>query len=275
MKQSNDSNQFVIAHLVSLEHADRMLLWAVKLAKLLNKGLILLHISDKRYTQITTSEAEMRLIELNNTITDVPIHSYAALNGRTADVIHSLGEMFSSVLVVTQINLGCNSPENLIKNYSSSRIAYFVFDGETPFSDFENVLLPLNMLREAKEKVLWASYFGRFSDSRITIFHKQYGDEFHQKQLNSNIKFAESMLQKFEIATEVIDYGKRTPVDLDILSLAFADANDYNLVLCQTTRNKSFLNWFFPLTELQVAKKIKHKPILFLNPRDDLFVLCE
>jgi hypothetical protein len=29
------------------------------------------------------------------------------------------------------------------------------------------------------------------------------------------------------------------------------------------------------LEEVKVLKKLKDKPILFLNPRDDLFVLCE
>ncbi|MDR0789585.1 MAG: hypothetical protein LBO06_02180 [Bacteroidales bacterium] len=279
-KQHND--QFVIAYLHCLQQAEQTIKWAVHFANLLDKGLILLHISDKQYTQVSPDEAEKELKTLNNQITAVKTHSYIALKGKTKEIIHSLGEALSAVLIVTSVNNEqqsnshtLNSPKQVIKNFSTSRIAYFVFGSQATIKPFDNIVLPLNMLREAKEKVLWASYFGRFAQSQITIFHKQYKDEFHQQQLNYNLKFASNMLTKFNINFNLIDCPKNSKSDLDVAALEYAEGSNCNLVICQTTKNKSFIDFFSPLSELQALKHSQHIPILFLNPREDLFVLCE
>ncbi|MDR1848383.1 MAG: hypothetical protein LBR17_09770 [Bacteroidales bacterium] len=279
---SQHKDQFVIAYLTSLQDADRTTEWAIHFAKLLDKGLILLHITDKHYTQISPEEAESTLQNLNNRITEIPTHTYAALKGKTKDIIHSLGEVFSAVMVVGRVNNGSQSeknkaatPKHLIRNFSASRIAYFLFGEEAYPKPFNSVLLPLNMLREAKEKVLWASYFGRFAQSSILILYKHYRDSFHRQQLQYNLKFAADMLAKFHLNFVLEQYNGETKGDIDLLALQYAETNDCNLIICQSTRNKSIVDFFSSLQELKTLRQMRRIPILFLNPRDDLFVLCE
>jgi nucleotide-binding universal stress UspA family protein len=56
MKEKKD--QFVIAYLADLDNPDTVLTHAVALARMLGKGLILLHISDPRYTDLTPTRQE-------------------------------------------------------------------------------------------------------------------------------------------------------------------------------------------------------------------------
>jgi hypothetical protein len=62
---------------------------------------------------------------------------------------------------------------------------------------------------------------------------------------------------------------------LDLQALDYAEKENYGVVICQTTKDKSFFDMIKGLEEVKVLKKLKDRPILFLNPRDDLFVLCE
>ncbi|MDR1724922.1 MAG: hypothetical protein LBR28_00820 [Bacteroidales bacterium] len=278
-KESKD--QFIIACISNFKYAEKIIQWSCLFAKILDKGLILLHISDPQYTNITTEEAEISLQILNKQIKDIQTHSYLALKGKTKKIIHSLGEMLSAVLMVSFIENNHNSVHQTLKNFSQSRIAYFIFNEKTEIKPFKNVLLPMNMLREAKEKVLWAGYFGRFAKSTITIFHKKYKDEFHQQQLNANIKFAVSMLENFNIKINIMNYSEtnnnqRKNADLDVLAIDYAEkCKYYDLIICQTTKNKSILNLFSQLAEHKTLLHSQSVPVLFLNPRDDLFVLCE
>ncbi|MDR1005959.1 MAG: hypothetical protein LBL74_03755 [Bacteroidales bacterium] len=277
---SEQKDQYIVAYITDFGNR-QTLNWAIFFAKLLDKGIILLHISDKKYTEISPDEAQIKLKELNNGISQIPTHTYAALNGKTKDVIHSLGELFSAVMVVGFANKkqkatsSPQNPKNIIKDFESSRIAYFIFGENCVLRDFNKVLLPLNMLRESKEKVLWASYFGRFASSDITIYYKHYRDEFHRRQLNYNLKFAEDMLGKFGVSFTKEKQNAQSTADIDVSAVSYAASGNYDLIICQTTKNKSFIDVFSTPSELKTLQQMDETPILFLNPRDDLFVLCE
>ena len=97
-KKGEYRDQFVIAYITDFNNYKNIIRWAKKFAKMLKKGIILLHISDERYTNISTQEASKRLEEINQEI-DIPYtHSFAALKGKTRDIIHSTGEILNGVM---------------------------------------------------------------------------------------------------------------------------------------------------------------------------------
>ena len=63
-------DQFVIAYLNNLDFAKTCIEHSVQIAKILNKGLILLHIYDPLLTKVGVDEAESKLKELNSQITE-------------------------------------------------------------------------------------------------------------------------------------------------------------------------------------------------------------
>lgn len=273
-------DQFVIAYLNNLDFAETCIEHSVQIAKILNKGLILLHIYDPLLTKVGVDEAESKLKELNSQITETQLHSYISLKGETKEVIGKLGQLLNAVVIVSSINTEetnknkADNPITLLKNMETSRVAYMICNQKRSIVDYSKVLLPLNNARESKEKTLWASYFARFFQSEITLFYRTYKDSLYQKQLNLNLAFARKMLGQFNIIPSNHKSEDRKKL-LDLQALDYADKENYGVIICQTTKDKSLFDRIKGLEEEKVLKNLKDKPILFLNPRDDLFVLCE
>ncbi len=278
-KKGEYRDQYVIAYITDFNSYKDVINWSIKFCNLLKKGLILLHISDSKYTNVSTNEAQEKLKQINDNISLPFIHSYAALSGKTKDIINSIGELLNAVMIVTKVdkNSEKTSPifyNNILKDFYTSRIAYFVFDNYDKSNNFHDVVLSMNAMKECKEKILWASYFGRLAKSVTHIFYRRYKDEYLQKQLNLNIGFLRKMFRRFDIQTlNAHCMDKRNK--LDVQAMEYAKNNSCSLCIFQTTKNKSFIELFSGLPERLVLKNIDFVPILFLNQRDDLFVMCE
>ena len=279
-QQKEKKDQFVIAYLNNLDKTSTCIEHSLQMAKILNKGLILIHIYDPLFTNITVEQAEEKLKELNSNLPDTQMHSYISLKGDTKEIISKLGQVLNAVVLVSSCNPNekdkskADNPITLLKNMEGSRTAYLICNQESCKTSYEKVLLPLNNARESKEKTLWASYFARFFESEITLYHRVYKDSLYQKQLNLNLAFARKMLGQFDIIPSN-HKSQDNKTLLDVQALRYAESNDYGVVICQTTKDKSFFDKLKGLEEVKTLKELKDIPILFLNPRDDLFVLCE
>lgn len=280
MENKQKKDQFVIAYIVSFESHHPCVDYAVQLARILGKGLILLYISDPSARSLSTSEAEVKLKELNKSLPEDLFHSYAALSGVREKVLNAVGELLNAVLLVSDCNPEEKDkhsplyPQTQLDSLASSRVAYLLCPPESKPSNYDKVVLTLNNASESKEKTLWASYFGRFANSQIVLYYRRYKDEYHQKQLNLNIAFARKIFEQFKIPLITL-HSENTKTQLDIQASDYAKENNCSLVICQTTKNKSFADRLLGLDEVRVLKNMKKTPVLFLNPRNDLFILCE
>lgn len=280
MENKQKKDQFVIAYIVSFESKHPCVDYAVQLARILGKGLILLYISDPSARSLSTSEAEVKLKELNKSLPEDLFHSYAALSGAREKVLNAVGELLNAVLLVSDCNPEEKDkhsplyPQTQLDSLASSRVAYLLCPPESKPSNYDKVVLTLNNASESKEKTLWASYFGRFAGSQIVLYYRRYKDEYHQKQLNLNIAFARKIFEQFKIPLITL-HSENTKTQLDIQASDYAKDNNCSLVICQTTKNKSFADRLLGLDEVRVLKNMKKTPVLFLNPRNDLFILCE
>ena len=280
MENKQKKDQFVIAYIGSCESQHPCVDYAVQLARILGKGLILLYISDPSARSLSTSEAEVKLKELNESLPEDLFHSYAALSGAREKVLNAVGELLNAVLLVSDCNPEEKDkhsplyPQTQLDSLASSRVAYLLCPPESKPSNYDKVVLTLNNASESKEKTLWASYFGRFANSQIVLYYRRYKDEYHQKQLNLNIAFARKIFEQFKIPLITL-HSENTKTQLDIQASDYAKENNCSLVICQTTKNKSFADRLLGLDEVRVLKNMKKTPVLFLNPRNDLFILCE
>lgn len=280
MENKQKKDQFVIAYIVSFESKHPCVDYAVQLARILGKGLILLYISDPSARSLSTSEAEVKLKKLNESLPEDLFHSYAALSGAREKVLNAVGELLNAVLLVSDCNPEEKDkhsplyPQTQLDSLASSRVAYLLCPPESKPSNYDKVVLTLNNASESKEKTLWASYFGRFANSQIVLYYRRYKDEYHQKQLNLNIAFARKIFEQFKIPLITL-HSENTKTQLDIQASDYAKDNNCSLVICQTTKNKSFADRLLGLDEVRVLKNMKKTPVLFLNPRNDLFILCE
>lgn len=274
-------DQFVIAYLADLENSGRVVDYARAMAGFLKKGLILLFICDKKYTKTTQDEAQKRLcaIKEKNPTEDV---NFCVLKGRTREIINLLPTLLNAVVIVAGVDrkaslLKPTNPRRVIYDFGQCRTAYLTVqnDAQAP-SGLHDVALRIDYNRESKEKLIWSSYFARFNGSRLHVMHEEYRDSGLRTKFENNMLFLDKFFAGVGVGheTELIPTATNFP---DKNAIMQAAKKGYDLMICITTdiRELDFLDWFIGAQETRTIKNKQRLPVLFINPRDDIYVLCD
>ncbi len=137
---------------------------------------------------------------------------------------------------------------------------------------FRHVLLPMDIERQAKEKALWAGYFSRFYQSTIHILAPRYRDSGLQKQVSDNIAFVEKLYKNLEIRYLIHEVAPMN--DIDRYSIEYAPEVDASLTVIMMTQYLTPATLFTGKREKKIIGNPQQFPVLCINQRDDLYVLC-
>jgi hypothetical protein len=138
----------------------------------------------------------------------------------------------------------------------------------------QKIILPLDYLIYAKEKSLWAAYFSQFYNSDIYILFKKYKDEYLQYKLYENIAYTEQLYKNLSVKYHLCNMTTDVTNNIDDDARIFAAQTDATLIVSMTTK---YLEIGDILTGTKEKKTIKHVdeiPYLYINQRDDLYVIC-
>lgn len=289
MTQKEKKDQYVIAYIADFGHTDTVVSHAAYLSQMLHKGLILLHICDARYSPLSPAQAEEKLLALRQrVIADEDYRAYmahtgvtyAALRGETAKVIEALPTLLGAVVIVAQVDAKARrrsplSGRAVLKNFAQSKTAFLV--AQDPLRDptsMCNVAVSIDFKKESKDKVIWSSYYPRFGGARMHVLYYDYKDEFLHAKWYANMTQMHKMYSSLNISFEPhIIESKSTYMDVN--ALRYAAANGYGLLIAVTTKEKDGLEFFVGVQEQRTIVNRERIPILFLNPREDLYVLCD
>ena len=268
-KQKKD--QFVALCADSLDDAERLMPMVQQLAASLRKGIILFTVSPDADNWVETL--------------GVP---FAALKSDWPSVVDALPTAFNVVLAVTLADFdaprGCSShPRQVLKNFRQSKIAYLVYPHQTlvrPAKPPVNVALTLDHQRESKEKLLWASYFIRFCRSKAMVFHHPYTDLAFRHRLDNNVRFMEKIFSSLNITRETGQYDLQTLPEGNQfanpdLKAIVQPGIDLFIALVPDQRDRDIVDLFSIPPALRLLKHAPTIPILFLNQRDDLYIMCD
>ena len=272
-------DQFVIAHLTDLEHTDIVVSHALRIAGFLQKCIILLYVEDEKYNGLTADEATPKLKALSETLPDA---SYCALKGKTKEIISSLPTMLNGVVVVAQVNR--NAPKRtamhykeVLRNYEESKIAFLTVQEKASHSDsWGKVAMTVDYRKESKEKLIWTSYFARFNHSQINILSQHYKDEGLRDLWRNNMLYLRKFFEKLSL-TYLQDELLSNSSYPDIDALLYCQQHEIGILIATTTptREVDFWEWITGTQECKTIINEQHIPILFINPREDLYVLCD
>jgi len=181
----------------------------------------------------------------------------------------------------------CFNASKAIRFIKNARIPVMVVGKEPPSQlAFQQVILPVDMERQTKEKAMWASYFPRFyetytkeitsnqtnHDYYIHILHPTYKDAFLKKKITDNIEFIEKLYQNLETRYKIYPLDKVDNPDL--YALSFASQIDATLVVVMMTKFYSLIDLLFGAKEKALIGNAQGIPVLCINEREDLYVLC-
>ena len=274
-------DQFVIAYLADLSMTQPVVSHACFLARMLNKGLILLYVEDPRYHNPDVEHATPTLLQIETEHPDVhPAH--VAMKGNTREVIDALPTMLNGVIAVAGTNSTARRgspthPRQVLHLFGGCKIAYLTV--QSPLSDpttYSHVGYGIDFRKESKEKLIWASYFSRFNHSRLTMFHFDYSDDGLRAKWHNNVLFMNKFFKGLGITYDQQSVSGRALFP-ETLVCNTAALNGCGILISVTTdtRDLDIIEWFAGTHEQRTIRNPHRLPILFINPRNDIYVLCD
>ncbi len=164
--------------------------------------------------------------------------------------------------------------KKLLKYIKNFRIPTVVCGKElyTNF-DFKNILLSVDSLRPAKEKSLWAGYFSRFYNSTIHIITSNQKNKYFSNRLEHSLKFIKKLYSNLDVNYHIhnIDYIE---TQIDKKSIETIKLYEASIYVINLTKHYTIFDYIFGVQELELFNIAENIPIMCLNQKDDLYVLC-
>jgi nucleotide-binding universal stress UspA family protein len=157
----------------------------------------------------------------------------------------------------------------LLKISRELRIPYiFVKDSFSEIS-FQKVLVPVTFLAEEREKGRFASGLGRFMHSEILLLTaNDYGSK---AQTNTNA--IKTLLDKFGLKYEAAK-AQKDSYKAEMEAVQTASHYGATLAVITASREYGLDDIIFGAKEQHIVKRAEI-PVMLLNPRGDLYVLCD
>jgi len=165
-----------------------------------------------------------------------------------------------------------------------SRVPVFTIgDIEVKENDYQQVVLPLDINCQDKELALWASYFPTYFQKNcphipkenlcVHIIFNQYKDNLLHRKVQNNIDFVTKMFNNIEIPYKLHPFTKID--NIRTFGLKFAEKVGNSAMLFLMTKRFSLIDVLFGPVENRILGNKENIPVLCLNAREDVFVLCQ
>lgn len=205
---------------------------ATKLAQHFDSEVILLHVIAKE------KESEEAKAKLDAVIKKVKTETNINITGmvRVGNIFDDIGGVASkeNAKIIIMGTHGAKGIQKLTGSYAlkvitNSKVPFIVVQQKPLKKDYANIVLPLNLSKDTKQKIALATEMAQYFGSKIHIITPKETDVFLARQLKANMAFAVKHLkeQKVEFTTHISD-GKITNFADDVLK--YAIANDADLI---------------------------------------------
>jgi len=274
-------DQFVIACLADLSMKEAVVSHAVQMARLLNKGLILLYVEDKKYGNRTVAEVEQEILGIEAGIKEVkPAH--VVMKGDLKEVVNALPTLLNGVVAVAGVDDGAKRgalthPRTVLRLFNECKIAYLTVQAPLRNShDYDKVAFSVDFRKESKDKLIWASYMARFNRSELTMMHFDYSDEGLRNKWKNNVLFMNKFFKSLGVSYSDHVVSGRALFPETIVCDSAAQLGFGMLISVTTdTRDLDIIEWVAGVAEHRTIRNAAKMPVLYINPRNDIYVLCD
>ena len=277
---SEQKPQEILVYTDFTSAGDKAIEWGTYLAQNLKKNLLILHVINDNTPQdkdLSSKDetVKKRLKELIAEISNqakIIVDSYFE-EGCTCSIINATAERRNVAFIITAIH-GLNDPQYLsgksvLKIVSKARIPYLVLQKNSPKpEENKDLLFPVTMQKEIKQKVGWASFFAFKLMEKIQIILPQ-----NTEDLTSNIQFAHKFFKSFEIDFSEQQFNT-SQFKINKHCIKIADISKHLMLVTINTNNRSLYKRIFGSEESRLIANKKGLPVLLINPKDDLYIPC-
>lgn len=258
------------------EMADVALQQAIDLCRVFNASLILFRCVnkaedvDKEKQHLAKILAHMRMAHGIEADAFVPV-------GSLRQLLFAVAQKTESILIV----IGHNG-KNTSLDLSLGACLRFMRKSRTPFImtplrcagySYKNIAISVSYHRQEKEKILWASYFSRIYKSHIHIMLPQAKDGFFASGIRGNMMVLNRLYKNLEIDYKI--YAQPANVNrIHEAAMNWSSENRVGVYVMLTTSRHDIFDLISGSVEKNACIHPSGIPVLCINPRDDLYVLC-
>lgn len=267
---------------VSFTEQDRTAIkHGIEIAKAFNKNLTLFAVSPNDVTSSTLSEVEKKLMKLVRTFsTSISPHiNYLIRKGSLMPALKETSDQIeaASIIMVMEKNskLRFYRDVQFLKETKQLKMPFLMVQEKQPSQEQAKVIyLPIGFKKEEKEKLIWAAYFGRFNNSKIVVLKARESDSTAKARILAHILFAKKLFDQFNLNYEIIE-SKKSSFGIAKEAIQMANTNQQGIVVICTTKHYGPEEEIIGPPELKIIKNREQVPVFCVNPRTDLYVLCE
>lgn len=239
---------------------------SVHLATSIGADLLLLHIvKEAGDIKKAKQKLQVHLDEVNQKYKDLDIKGIIRIGDIYSDISNAAVENGANLIVMGTHGLkGFQfiTGSRALKVVGNSEIPFLIVQKDTPkFEGYNNILVPLSLEKDTKQKLSYTLTIAKYFNSKIFITVPKEKDEFLLNKLNRDLKYSEQFFKD-----NGIDYvGEKLEHKNDVNTyLDFASKHDVDLFVIM---NHS--EGILPVISNNVQEIITNKrkiPTLLINP---------
>jgi nucleotide-binding universal stress UspA family protein len=253
--------------------AESALAHAVKIGRMVNNDICLLHIVDPSVT--VKAEGEKRALlkhiaEENSRKYNINIIA----NVMKGSIFTSIAEFANSrdkeANLVVMGTHGMKGMQKLTGSWAlkvivKSKIPFIVVQEPPADQDrYHNIVFPVDFRVENKEKMGMAIFMGKYFDSKIHILKTVTTDKGLTAKVNKSLNFAVKFLIQNNVEYEIheVPNGKFAQQTIN-----FAQSIKADLILIVTTKNITFADYMVGASEQYIIANSSKIPVCCVNPK--------
>ena len=251
--------------------AENALQHAVKISRMVNSSIVLLHIVNR---SIKTGDYKKAEDKLKTVISEAATRyrvevDYKMMPGTIFTAISEFVNEAEPNLVVMGTH-GLKGMQKLTGSWAlkvivGSKIPFIVVqDAPKEMDKYHDIVFPVDFRSENKEKLKMAIFMGKYFESKVHILKVVTTDKSLLKKTNINLNFAIKYLIQNNIEYKIHDLPKG---NLAKQTIEFAEKLKADLILIMTTKNINMADYVMGAQEQAIIANSSGIPVCCMNPR--------
>ena len=275
--EKRPENTTILIPCFNIETIDLILYHGIPIAKVFDSSLTFLFMGDGFAFDLFKKELEKKSSTLNLQKKFRLIHFSSKF--LPTPVIEKNNDNEEAIMVLfPQLPSGSFSffrNMNFMLKTKKLRLPYMILQPGSNVGQWnpQKIIVPVGSSRSDKESGLWASYFARFGNSKISILYAKESKVVFEKYTRANVRFILTLFRKLGVKADTV-YAKASSGKLHDEALNIAKESGNSLVLITSTRYYGVEHYITGPRELHTVKNRQKVPVLCINPRKDFYVLC-
>lgn len=251
--------------------ADNALQHAVKISRMVNASITLLHIVNRniKTAEYKKSEDKLKVVAEESTAKYRVQTDYKLMPGTIFTAISEFVNEEEPSLVVMGTH-GLKGMQKLTGSWAlkviiGSKIPFIVVqDAPKDMDKYHDLVFPVDFRSENKEKLKMAIFMGKYFESKVHILKAVTTDKSLLKKTNINLNFAIKYLIQNNIEYKIHELPKG---GLAKQTIEFAGKLNADLILIMTTKNINMADYVMGAQEQYIIANSSGIPVCCMNPR--------